>query len=379
MEEAFLDYAGADLPVVDHVAGLLALQEKTGPISLGTIDDEIAEVSLPFVAADSNIHAALLNLQAALPKALRGHIYVDPQRRLQWRLLIGDQREQVITRGRNVATIEAETRYNDTVNRVYLYGEGQDRDTRLSLVDAGEAVPYIEDTDSIATNGLRKLIKADRRIKIPATLLRVAQRILEEFSTPPMVVRVDLLDLAHADDAPDGWQDIYIGGKYRVVDTVLGVDTSIEIATITRDLKRPVPLQVDLDNQTRTLSDLMSSLIEGLYQPLDVLGDRYKNMGRNFSDGAIPDSYRAGDTRWNDGQDQLQAYDGTDWRDTGGGWTPFEAADYAELESLYPADDQELYALGVITTGADKYAWYEIADNGSGTNIWRGRTIWEAP
>lgn len=320
-EEAVIEYSSDGTTVAEHVAALMDLQEKTNAITLGDIDDDIGDIELPFFAADTNIHAALLSLQMALPIDQRGHIYVDPNRRLQWRLLIGDQTEQVITRTANVRGIDIETDYTQFYNRVYLYGEGQDPTTRLTLVDAGEANEYVEDTDSITAYDLKVLQKQDRRVRNPETLLRIANRILEEFSTPPLTVTVDLLDVAKSDDAIAGWADIFIGGKYRVVDAELGIDSSIEIVGIEIDMTNPVPLRVDLTNQTRDLSDLISRLITSLQQPLYVDGDRYPTMGRNYSDGVTTDNLRAGDTRWNADNDppRGEMHDGTDWQGMGGG------------------------------------------------------------
>lgn len=331
-EEVVIEYDGGDVTVGAHVVALLNLQEKTNALTLGTIDPEIADIATPLFASDTSIHNALLSLQAALPKDQRGHIYVDPQRRVQWRLLIGDQTEQVITRTSNVSGIQAETDYSQLYNRVYMYGEGNDPGTRLTLIDAGEPELYVENTTSQTAYGLRPLQKQDRRIRNSETLLRVANRILEEFGTPPVTVTVDLLDIAKADNAPAGWQDIFIGGKYRVVDTDLALDTSIEIVGIEVDMARPVPLRVDLTNQTRDLSDLLSRLIGALQQPLYVDGDRYPTMGRNYSGGVTADNLRAGDTRWNDSEAQAEMYDGDSWEPMGGGEEyHFEASTKAGL------------------------------------------------
>lgn len=327
-DEVVLEYNGATagITVGDHVAALLALQEKASVIDLGRIEPEIADIELPFYTADTNIHAALLQLQTAIPKDFRGRFYLDAKGKFQWRLIPGDTGEQVITRGRNVQNIQAETDYSLLVNRVYMYGDGLDVRDRLKLTDAGEAEEYIEDAASVTAWGLSPAIKVDRRIRHADTLLRVAERILEEFATPQVKIDVDLLDLAKADGIA-GWRDIEIGGKYRVVDTTLGVDTSVEIVGIEVDFARPVAIRVELANQTKTLGDLISDLVDALQQPLDVDGDRYPTMGRNYSSREARDP-RAGDQRWNPGaagggdwtgDPRAQMYDGAAWQDMGAG------------------------------------------------------------
>lgn len=359
-DEVVLQYEGntVGITVGEHVAALLGLQEKASVIELGIIDPEIADIEMPFYAADTSIHAALLQLQVALPKEFRGRFYLDAAGLFQWRMAPGDVTEQIITRGRNVQNITAETDYSLLVNRVYLYGDGLDIRDRLKLTDAGEPEEYLEDTDSIATWGLSPAIKADRRVRYPETLLRMATRILEEFAAPQVKVDVDLLDLAKADDIA-GWHDIEIGGKYRVVDTTLGVDSSVEIVGIEVDFSRPVAIRVELANQTKSLGDLISSLVDALEQPLDVDGDRYPTMGRNYSD-RDPREARAGDIRWNpgageggDGDPRAQMYDGEDWRDmgegSGGGVVWYTATTKAGLPAASSVAET---SLGRVTAGA---------------------------
>ncbi len=372
-DEVVLEYNGATagITVGDHVAALLDLQEKASVIELGRIEPEIADIELPFYVADSNIHAALLQLQTAIPKDYRGRFYLDAKGKFQWRLIPGDTGEQVITRGRNVQNVTAETDYSLLVNRVYMYGDGLDVRDRLKLTDAGEAEEYIEDAASVTAWGLSPAIKVDRRIRHADTLLRVAERILEEFATPQVKIDVDLLDLAKADGIT-GWRDIEIGGKYRVVDTTLGVDTSVEIVGIEVDFARPVAIRVELANQTKTLGDLIGDLVDSLQQPLDVDGARYPTMGRNYSERDARVA-RAGDVRWNSTDDRAEMHDGTAWQPVGAGGIPlYQATTKAGLDNT----DIEPYALGFVTAGTQKGAWFERdADN----TAWIGRTIWEVP
>jgi len=368
-EEVVLEYLGngAGATVADHMTALLDLQLKASPVELGTIDPEIADIEIPFYAADTSIHAAILQLQMALPKEFRGRFYLDAKGKLQWRVAPGDTTEQVITRGRNVQNITAEIDYGLLVNRVYMYGDGQDIRDRLKLTDAGEAEEYLEDADSIATWGLSPAIKVDRRIRYPETLLRMATRILEEFAAPQVSVDVDLLDLAKADDVGGRWHDIEIGGRYRVVDLALGLDAPIEIVGIEVDFSRPVAVRVELANQTKSLGDLISDIVAALEQPLDVDGERYPTMGRNYSErdpreggGGGGSGGRAGDVRWNpgsagggswDGDPRAQMHDGEDWQDAGSGEFPTIWYTATSKAGLPDASTVEETALGRVTAG----------------------------
>jgi hypothetical protein len=319
--EVILSYTEEDrIPVADHIAALLAFQERATPTPLGIIDPEIGDILRRFSCEDTNVHAALLQLQFTLPRDQRGRFYVDPQGRFNWRVAPGDNTEQVISRDLNVKSIEADIDYNGIVNRVFLYGEGNDPATRLALSgyvdeEANEYTEdYIEDAASIATYGLHPLIKQDRRVKYQDTLLRMANRILEEFAEPPTTITVELLDVAKSDNALPGWRDIEIGGKYRVTDAALGIESSVEIVEIQSDLARPVPIRVELTNGALSLADIINRIYEATVQPLDVDGDRYRSMGRNYSD-TEPRNARAGDVRWNDAEDRPEMHDGSDWRE----------------------------------------------------------------
>lgn len=349
-------YDGGRVTVAEHVNALFAMQMNEYPIPIGVIDETVGDTLATFYAQDTNIHAALLQLQFAMPRANRGRFYVDPQGRFQWREAPGDLTESVITREMNVRSISAEINYDDIVNEIWIYGEGNDPETRLKLSDGDTyATDYVQDAASIAAYGLHPALKIDRRVRYVETLEAIALRILEEFAEPPTVVEVELLDVAKADNAPAGIQDIDIGGRYRVVDAALGLDTSIEIVSIETDLSRPVPIRVNLANQTRGLADTFQYLLDATVQPLDVDGDRYPTMGRNYSSSPAR-AERAGDVRWNDGtgggDPRGQMHDGTDWQDMGGGdqiW--YTAATKAEL-----LNDETILetALGRVTGGAQQ-------------------------
>lgn len=360
-EEPVAEYEGGDITVLEHVEALIDLQVKSNALTLGTIDADIAEIATPLYGVDTNIHALLLSLQASLPKDQRGRLYVDPQRRLQWRLTVGDPIEQAISRKNNVYAVESESDPSRVINRLYFYGEGNDPATRLSLIDAGEPEEYVEDTDSQTAYGLQPFRKVDRRFRNPESLLRAANRILEEFAAPPVTVAVELLDLAKADDANPAWHDIYIGGRYRVVDTDLGIDSVVEIVQIQIDLTRPVPIKVDLTNQVRDLSDILQALVDATQQPLHVLGDRYPNMGRNLSNGGVPENYRAGDTRWNDSESRGEMHDGSDWQGMGAGSGWVTATTYGGLDD--PSGIDEKTTMGRVTEGNQEGIIYRIDAN----------------
>jgi hypothetical protein len=364
------DVDGEGLTVAQHIAGLLALQIRPYTITLGDLDDAIGAETFVFHAQDTTVLNALRQLQSVLAKDLAGHFYVDANRRLVWTLVMDDKKERYLGLGANLQGLRYKTDWTQLVNRIYLYGEGQDEATRLRLTDAGEAEEYMEDASSVSTYGLNPKVKIDRRVRKPETLVRIANRVLEEFGEPRIVVEVDAIDLAKSDEYSH-FEDIYIGSQYRVVDTAQGVDTTVDVVAMEIDMGNPMPVRLELTNQERRLGDLFGDMLDALTQPLDVDGERYPTMGRNYSTEAERLA-RAGDVRWSGVDDRGEMHDGTDWQELAGTGIPiYFATSKAGLES-----GVEAHALGFITAGTAAAAWYERNADNDG---WVGRTIWEAP
>lgn len=327
--------------VREHIEALLALQLDDDPIVLDDIDDAIAEEAFALHLEDTTIFGALLTIQQILPRDLAGHFFLTPNGQLRWYIDFRRGPERVIAIGGQLTGVTDRTNWDDLINRLYLYGNGQDRSTRLTLVDAGEANEYIEDADSVTAYGRLSRIKIDRRIEKAETLLRVANRVVEEFSTPSITVTVNAADLAKSDEYAANYADLMIAAPYRAVDPGLGIDTSIDLVGMKIDLANPLAVRLELNNSERKLGDFTSDLISALTQPLDVNGDRYPTMGRNFSNGTTPDNLRAGDTRWNTGEDQAEMYDGDSWEPMGGG-TPSDdpGTDIAEDDGIAGVADE---------------------------------------
>jgi len=357
-EEPVILYEGAAMGVGAHVQALLDLQVRDNPITLGDIDEAILEQTTYFRVQDATILRALLHMQGLLPKAVAGHFWVDANRRLNWNVTLGNAEPYPLPIGGGLQGIEHTTDWSQLVNRVYFYGEGEDPATRLKLSDAeGQEEDYIDDADSIATYGLSPHIHIDRRYRYADSLVQAANRILEDFAEPRINVTINALDLAKSDEFPDV-DDLRIGGIYRVVDPDQSIDTEVEVVALTIDLANPLPVTVELTNQEKRLGDLFGLLIDALHQPLDVDGDRYPTVTRNYSD-YEPRAVRRGDTRWNTDENRPEMYDGDSWEGMGGGiWVT--ANTYAALPSASGLDET---TLGLVLLGDDIQQIYKIKDN----------------
>ncbi len=260
------------LPVRTVVRELLDLQQNSGPrILAGTIDPGIGNFLVRYAAEETTIYDALRGLQLLLPAPLRGVFTVDAENRLNWSLRVGPQQLRMEL-GKELKGIEYALDYTDLVTRVYLYGQGQDTETPLSLTDAGWPTPYM--SRNVGRYGVVALRKQDNRIKYPETLINVARRILEDFAEPLLELRIDALELSKADTVLAGsFIDIVPGAQYRIVDAGTGVDTTVQIVQCEYDVADPVAVKLQLKNRTRRLSDLFAYLLRQLNPriPMDRL------------------------------------------------------------------------------------------------------------
>ena len=347
-------------------AALLALQVQSPAITLGRIDDAIGNYEIAFTVTGggtTSILSAIKDIQAILPVELAGHFFVDGKRRLRWHLAAGSHSGETIEVGAGLQGIQYSIRYDDMITRLYLYGEGDDPLTRVRLTDDGadQANEYIE-SDTVGTWGVKPLVKVDKRIKWPQTLLEVAQRIIEEFKNPAIEIQINALDVAKADGTRfTGKHDLYIGSVYTATDSPQDISEAVTVQSLTLDMQNVLPVSMELSNRQRDLASLIESIIRSLNAPLDVDGSRYPSMGRNYSD-RTNTQYRAGDTRYS-GNPQM--YNGTDWEDMNaatGNAVIWKVANYAAFAALTEDVDGDLgYTLDLDNFYINKGGTYRIA------------------
>lgn len=319
VRQPVIEYS-ATATVAEHVAALMSLQVGDYLIETGVIEEPIASTSLTLNMEVGNILGAILELRELLPLDQRGHLYVGIDTALRWVLRTGPPGRKLEI-GWNLTGLRYSTNDDDLITRLYMFGEGQDGGARVSLVDAGLANPYIE--QNVATYGIVPMVKIDRRILKPETLLARATAIIGEFSTPRVEITVSVLDLARADSDLDlsAWGDYWIGSEYQAIDTQQGIDTTVRVSRIRYDLGDPVPVQMDLANRQRSLSDLLRELDDRVPASTDVNddGSRYPNIARYYNDtGAFsPDEFRNGDFRRNTADEKIQYRQEDDWRNIG--------------------------------------------------------------
>ena len=125
--------AADSLTVLDVVSALLGLQQRDDPIAIGAIDPAIGSQSALLSAHNTTVLGALRQMQAALSKDTAGIMYTDAAGAFNWRVRTGWQVGQVIAIGGNMTGVRVTKNFDNLVNRLYMYGHGQDEDNRLFL------------------------------------------------------------------------------------------------------------------------------------------------------------------------------------------------------------------------------------------------------
>ncbi len=337
------------------VSELLASQVQSPPVVFGHIDPAIGDKEFSFDAHDTSILGALRALQLLLPKNTRGYFYVDRNHRLNWRTQIGSHRANPITVGTGINAMSVDTDYEDLITRLYFYGRGDDRVSRVKLTDAGEEEEYIE-SDTVGTYGVVPRVIVDKRFRNPISALNAARRIISEYKEPEVrIVIPRIVDVAKADGArfPNA-EDLMIGSLYPVIDTDQGVEANVFVTSLSYELDNPLPVSMTLTNRRRRLSDLLRTLYEQTAQPIDIMdGNRYPKHGRLLDgteeedDSPYPNAaFRPGD--WKEPDPRPSFWDGDEWIPIG------TLGDVAAVSAAIPSPGTDIQRhRGTLDAGAN--------------------------
>ena len=245
------------------VGDLLAFQTRAPLIALGAIDPAIAARQRMITLENTTVMDVLRQLQATLPKAESGNLWIDSSLRLNWTKDVG-----IRGRGRPLSSFaptphvrgtSVRIGFDEIATRVYLSGASTGPDTAVTLIDAGIPSGYVQ--ANTATYGIRALRKTDNRVKYPETLLAMANRVLEETSVPYFELEVDAVDLVKADGYA-GAVDLWPGATYVLDDSTASVlgGSPVIANTVTYDLSNPLATKIKLATRPKRLSDIVERL-----------------------------------------------------------------------------------------------------------------------
>ena len=239
-EEDNISYDTTSTPVspTTIVTALLALQEQTPAITVGTIEPT---TNFSLSIENGNLLGALLKCT----EYLGGYIEVNADRELNWY----DEPSGAIMRElrykKNLKGVSRKQDYTKIINKLYAYGWGE-TEAQVDLTDAGEANEYIEDTTSQSAYGVKILRITDERIRHPATLLKWAQRILADRKDPIFYYKVDVTNLAENTAYNFDLENLEVGQRVRVVNSDMA-DLSVNTLLVSVDLDLDYPENVDIE------------------------------------------------------------------------------------------------------------------------------------
>jgi hypothetical protein len=159
-KEVVTDFEADDELVEDIVDALLGYQLNSNPITLGTIEPD---VSRSIKIDQDTLFGALLRLH----ESVGGYIYVDQDRKFQWKLNIGESKGQQIRYKKNLKGIKRYTDYVDYAHRIYAYGDGEgiDRVRLGNLVTTPQVVANLDDAGKY-WNGSEWVFATGRNINV---------------------------------------------------------------------------------------------------------------------------------------------------------------------------------------------------------------------
>jgi phage minor structural protein len=243
------------------VTALLALQERTPAITVGTIQPTTA-----FCIAVENVN--LLKAFQQCVSYLGGYIEVDEDRHLNWYTDPTGDPTREIRYQKNMKGVTRKRDFTSITNKLYAYGYGE-ADVQLNLIDAGETYEYIENAASQTAYGVHPRRITDKRITHPTTLLKWAQKVLAEYKDPVYSYTVDAVNLAEHSDFDFDYESFEIGQIVRIVNsdlidpiTGLGLSVDVKIVKVTTNLSKPEEISLELANATKSLADLIANTAE---------------------------------------------------------------------------------------------------------------------
>jgi hypothetical protein len=232
---------------------LLAYPMQEPAVTKGDISD-FADM-IPHIKADGQ---TILQVLLMLPEIFGGYMEVDNDRKLNWFASIGEDKGQQIRYRKNLIGIEREIDYTNFYNRIYAYGQDEDKN-RIKLSDIQEE-DYVEDTDSQTEyDGIFSGPFINFGIIAPDSLLEWALQLLEKHKIPFISYKIRAIDLS----AHEGFdfEKPQLGSQVIALNEDLGINIKAEVIKIEYpDLLNPQDMIIEIANAMPNIVDSLASM-----------------------------------------------------------------------------------------------------------------------
>lgn len=245
----------------DVIDGYLSFQANTKKVFRGTMSGTLRNRQTNTWATNKTVLDAIETIH----ETVGGQYHVNAYRRLEWKERLGPKIGAQFRFRKNIKSLtRVGPDFGEVINRLYAYGNGSNRETRLNLLDAGEPNEYIEDAASIAAFNIKSGLWRDSQIEDPAELLATAEFVLAQRKDPRISYTVDVADLTFDPNSPKNSEDIVLGSVWWVIDEKINLETQQIVVKIVRRLRDPLQVKLEITNIPRDLSNLFKRLFKGL-------------------------------------------------------------------------------------------------------------------
>ena len=242
--------------IASHVRELLKAYPVDGfPVSVAMIDPALESV----VVAVSFENVTLLDAinQLWTLSGMSGMFQVTNSGRFAWIPALGGT--GAITLGVNLLTVDRTVDDSNLCTRLYIYGSGASRESRVKLSDlSGGTVDYVE--ANTASYGIIPQSVVLSGIKDAATLKTVADAYIAIMSEPYLSYSATAADL----EALGVGVSPTIGSNVAIDDSELGISTTESVLAIDHDLSDPSVVKYTFAKYSYDLADVIDNLASQL-------------------------------------------------------------------------------------------------------------------
>ncbi|MBT2736171.1 phage tail spike protein [Bacillus sp. ISL-7] len=156
--------------------------------------------------------------------------------------------------GKNQRSMEKEEDPTVIFNRIYPLGYGEG-DNQLTIKSVNSGIPYVEDSESIAKNGIRDYILSDKTFEDGASLKAYAISLLNQWKVPKVTYKASAVDISSI--TGEDSDKLKMGRMVRMVDDDLGVFEARIMKESKSDLTGNYgDVNLEIGNKIETQSDL---------------------------------------------------------------------------------------------------------------------------
>lgn len=171
-------------PISTILSALMAMQEGSAQLSIGSIDSAIASVLVVYKVEDRSILECLDDLH----RHAGGYYYADTGARLHWKAATGNNMGHRITLTRNSRHIQRRTDWRALKTRMIGIGAGATQETSVRVV--------VNDATAQSTYGVRVGYFVDKKCFDLDTLTQSTREALNRAKVPRVTYDVDYIDVS---------------------------------------------------------------------------------------------------------------------------------------------------------------------------------------